>query len=271
MGNPKKRQDKKKDDERRRAQFQKSREQLFMDGVDSYKSEYEELMKNPPFKGILGIYELGRDQFNTLSADQQLEFVGLRGHTHIGWKSGLTNKDDDLAHESVKGTGSTVGTRTANGRIVPVVFVRKEVDPDGDAKEHTETLSYMIRLIVLLHELGHAEDMIKEKNFNHAQTTTDLIEAEAYAHQFAVNYAKRRNYRIALNYYLDNLDKALIDEHTSEYAKLAVKRVAELTDLAALRTFAQQKWSDGGWQKAIAEEKIRQKIIAGDFKDDQES
>ncbi|MDB5336777.1 MAG: hypothetical protein JWN70_2396 [Planctomycetaceae bacterium] len=63
-------------------------------------------------------------------------------------------------------TGFCCAIRDNDNRIKPVVFVRQNIvlATDGD---NAEEVKAALRLLVLLHELGHAEDIVKGVNFNH--------------------------------------------------------------------------------------------------------
>ena len=71
------------------------------------------------------------------------------------------NHDDSIT----KGTGSTLVVTDSLGTISPLIFLRKRVvleegDDEMDEGINIE-IAYAIRTLVLLHELGHADDIEK--------------------------------------------------------------------------------------------------------------
>jgi hypothetical protein len=56
-----------------------------------------------------------------------------------------------------------------------------------------------IRLAVLMHEMGHADDIARGINYDHQALSLDLVGAEVYAHQFVCTHAGRNTYRLLLD------------------------------------------------------------------------
>jgi hypothetical protein len=74
----------------------------------------------------------------------------------------------------------------------------------GNANCSGEVIA-MLKLAILLHELGHVSDF--EQGINYSNQEIDLQNAEVYAHHFACRALIRGKYRIALGWYLQQLEE----------------------------------------------------------------
>lgn len=84
-----------------------------------------------------------------------------------------------------------------------------------------------------MHELGHAEDLSQQINFDNVARTMNVLSAEVYAHKFVCRYAKRFGYRLALEYYLDNFEASLKSE--DDVTRWAAERTLNELDIVDLR------------------------------------
>ncbi len=171
---------------------------MFEDGKDSYKDEYARWKKRNAVKYLIGIYELAEDEYYQ-SPRQKLDTVGLDHYQYNEYSDG--SDDPPVEDRDCKATGCAMPVVDLYGRVRPVIFVRRETQFINDV------VSDMVLTMVLLHELGHAEDISRGSNFDHKTRTFDRVEAEVYAHLFACKKAFRSNYLLALRYYLQNLEE----------------------------------------------------------------
>lgn len=104
--------------------------------------------------------------------------------------------------------GATICIRNGS-KINQVIFLQKEVRKEINIHaEYQNDFKSMLQLCALLHELGHVEDMQKTINFSFDRVpTVKLIEAEAYAHIYTLNYLNRLGATIARNTLADALYK----------------------------------------------------------------
>ena len=222
------------------------RESVFLEGVDSYVTAFQHLKRSPIVKALKGIYELNDDSFYNLTLEKKLDHIGLIGHSIVYYDCEHDYEREHHADAAAKGTGSASAVLDSSGNIRPIIFLRDRVDVDERDEESDENIkievAHAIQILVLLHELGHADDIAKGINFNHDERTLDLIGAEVYAHRFACTQAKKHNYRMTLGYYLENIDDGLKSE--TEYVRLAAERFCAENEVAQLRDFAAKVWHE---------------------------
>ncbi len=187
---------------------------VFVEGIDSYCDEYEYWKKTTIIKRLVGIFEVAEEQFRR-NLEDLLASVGLSAYSVVRYTSEYENKPG--GDEPISGTGCAVAVQNVYGKIVPVVFVQKDVKSVGEeSEEEHPQFSDSVRLLVLLHELGHADDISKGINYDHRELTVDFAEAEAYAHAFVCKQAQRNSYPVLLSLYLENVERMAKSEHDAE-------------------------------------------------------
>lgn len=258
MSNDQRRKAKKKKEATAQKRLDTARQSKFIDGIDTYTDEFNRVLTKPPLRNLFGIFQLSNDEFYGQSTAEKLRQVGLGHLEQVRWNSDHQAKaqsKDDEGH----GAGMACGVVSPEGRLLPVIFIRTEVPVDVQP-QYADEFKSTIRLLTLLHEIGHAEDMMKEINFNLRDRTVDLVAAEAYAHRYVLRHLQKRNCRIGLNQYIGQLDRWTSDEQTEEYVRLAAARVTALPEIESMRLSSGRSWANGGWQKAVAEARIIQKL-----------
>lgn len=216
----------------------------FLDRLGSYATEFDRLRRRPPIRSLVGIYELEDEEFYDLTTEQKLTALRLSGMSNLLYDCEYDNEAGTIGR-TASGTGYAAPLRVDGQGVRPIIFLRRRVEVDSgsdvDAGMRNEVAA-TTRLVVLLHELGHAEDIERGVNFDHATLKLDLVSAEAYAHRFACDFARMHNYRLAIRHYLGGIDNHLKSE--TEYVRLAAERFVETTDVAGLKVFADQVWSE---------------------------
>jgi hypothetical protein len=82
-----------------------------------------------------------------------------------------------------------------------------------------------MKLMTLIHELGHVQDMERSINFDHVAKRCDMIEAEVYAHLYSLERMARMNYSQCFDMLMDALKRAVGgDGYLSEVATLVLQR-----------------------------------------------
>lgn len=95
----------------------------------------------------------------------------------------------------------------------------------------------MVQLCALLHELGHVEDMQKSINFSLSEMpSVKLVEAEAYAHTYALNYLNNLGASIARDTLSGSLYKLINSE--CEFEKNLIQLVSLSIGKDRLRKWA---------------------------------
>jgi hypothetical protein len=138
----------------------------------------------------------------------------------------------------VPGHGCASGVRDQYGKVRPIIFLKaaRTVVVDAAETELAAKVLPAVQLLTLIHELGHAEDIVRQVNFDNSGQRVDLIAAEVYAHDFVCRQAKRNNYRLAMQEYLQAIEDGL--NSTSEVVRLSSERFIETFDMAALKIAA---------------------------------
>lgn len=209
---------------------------IFLDGLDPYAVELKKLIANPPIGSLLGIYMLSREVFNGGTYETQLAEAGIVDHSVIVYN--MTNTDTKPeASEEATASGFTVALRhETTDSIRPAIFCR---DDGGDP---TKEVTAIKRLAVLLHELGHAADIEAGTNYDHKNLTCDITAAEAFAHNYLIDYAKRKLYRLLLKVYLDEVQQ-MADE-PAQHVAVSAKQVLSRPDFVEIRRWAAKSWAD---------------------------
>lgn len=185
---------------RRRGKKHSSRPpKIFIEGTDTYKVEYEHLLMAPPVNGEVVVCELDEKTFEQTSSRQKLAAAGFSEYSVVQYDTEYDNEPKS----KVVGRACAVPAQVKGGKVRPFVFV----DSDIRGESKNEDVAWAIRTLMLLHEFGHADDILKGKNFDHASRTLDIVEAEIYAHLFAAKVAQKRGYREGLSYYISNFQE----------------------------------------------------------------
>jgi hypothetical protein len=192
----------------------------FYDYYDSYVEEFKKTaaLAMQQFGSLLGIVEVeDGDYFGT---DRSKFAPGMR---RIFW-----NSDDEPTGYGTSGgdksniNGFTNAFENEEGQVKTLVVIRRAIP---NCQPHRE-FKYGLKLIALLHELGHVYDMERQINFNHDMRKFDLIEAEVFAHLYSLRRMAERNYYHGFNMLVESLQKAVTGtDYLGEVAKLTLERM----------------------------------------------
>lgn len=198
----------------------------FYDFYDSYVKEFGKVAARArkESRSLLDIIELDdRDYFTT----DHSSFA--EGMEEIRWNTELS--DYGSLSEDTNICGFTCAFRAPGADIRTLIVIRKRVP----ASEPNREGKYVHKLIALLHELGHVDDIEHQVNFNHAAGTFDAIEAEVYAHLHALKRMAKRNYFQCFTMLMGAFRKHMTDStYLGEVAKLVLERVPpyQLVDIS---------------------------------------
>jgi hypothetical protein len=199
-----------------------ARTRPFLDGYDKYTNEYELWKKMTVVRGLLGIFELDDDDYHTKETKELFHNIEV-ANTSTG-----DEKSSSLG-------GWTSAVRNQYGKVQPIIFVRRA--SERHESEQSEESIVAHKLLVLIHEMGHADDIRRSINYNHEKLELAIVEAELYAHDFVVRHCRKLGYRLMLDTYLTNVQDQL--HSTNAAARIAAERFVSSNDLVGLREFCQ--------------------------------
>ena len=233
----------------------------FIEGFDSYSDQYREWAKTTIVKRLVGIYQVPKAQF-CQHVDELLASVGLGDYSVVVYQT--QHDSSQRGDEPIVGTGFTVAVRNVYGKTVPVVFVRDDVGPVAGETDNEQTPQFAdsVRLLVLLHELGHADDISKGINYDHAALTIDFAGAEAYAHAFVCKHAQRNNYARLLGTYLEDVRRMAESDHDA--LRVGAERFLRDADVEKMQAWVAERKTVAGMKKYVEQigrlEEIAQNI-----------
>lgn len=166
-------------------------------GVEVFKTAYHELSKR--YAGLTSdVYLVPPDQMN--------EGTDLLDLYKVEFDEKLFFNDEsaDLKNYNLEGAGGLTVNFLLAGKGRSAVFINENALEEGTQ----EDLVWLWRYNSLHHELMHALDLNRQKNFNTAQRTMDLVGAEVFADQKTLLHLKSRTsngfMKIALQQYANN-------------------------------------------------------------------
>lgn len=198
----------------------------FDESVHSYRTEYESWKRTKIVPGLLGIFEIPADVLRLASVPEIVSRSGLEGYSVVSYTD-----EADYAPRSIVPMGITVSVRKPYGKVQPVIFLKQDMLPDE--KDAPEELKWALRLLMLMHELGHAEDVSLGINLKPDKKRGDLVAAEAYAHAFVCKHARRKGYWRALRSYVIELENGV--KSADEVWRLGTQRAVAELDIKGLR------------------------------------
>ncbi len=142
------------------------------------------------------------DEIYAKDENEKLSCVGLESYKPILFSNYGIQYPPGMGKQSLSNMrGVTICVRN-DTKIRQVIFLLKDVaikEKDLPPEVYNE-IKHMLQLCALAHELGHVEDMQKSINFSFGdKPTIKLIEAEAYAHTYALNFLNRVDAKEARN------------------------------------------------------------------------
>lgn len=166
-------------------------------GVEVFKAAYHELANR--YAGLTQDVYL-------VPSDEMKERPDLLDLYNVEFDEKLFFNDDtaDLKSYGIEGAGGVTINFLLAGKGRSAIFINENALKEGTQ----EDLVWLWRYNSLHHELMHALDFNKQKNFNTAQRTMDLVGAEAFADQKTLLHLKAKSsngfMKIALQQYAAN-------------------------------------------------------------------
>lgn len=195
----------------------------FYDYYDSYYDEFARVVSQAKaaYRSLMDVVELeDRDYFE---ADRSALAPGMDQifwHTEQeqnGYGTGSGSDESNI-------NGYTNAFRDRDGRVRTLVVIRKSIP---NSKPHRE-FKYILKLVALLHELGHVHDMEQQINFDHAAKTFDVIEAEVFAHLYSLRRMAEQNYYQCYTMLVDALKRyTTATNYLRDVATLTLERMPD--------------------------------------------
>lgn len=178
------------------------------------------------------------DEIFEKNENEKLLSVGLDSYEPIYFSvEGSNYPETTGAQPFSKREGATICVKK-DLKIDQVIFLKNHVQKELDVPiELQSDWRSMVQLCALLHELGHVVDMQKSINFSLSETpSVKLIEAEAYAHTYALNYLNNLGASIARDTLSGSLYKLINSE--CEFEKNLIQLVSLSIGKDRLRKWA---------------------------------
>ena len=191
------------------------KQRVFLEGADTYRSEYRRLVKEPPIGIPVVVREISGETFRASTSQEKLALTGFAAYSLIEYDVEYDNRPADSYNV---GTACTIAGISDAGEIRPFIFIDEDVQTTAGQEDD---LAYAIKALMLLHEYGHANDILEGRNYHHDTRKLDIIEAEIYAHTFVLEQCRQRGYRQALKYYLQNIEEQ--ETAPKEYRRVVSK------------------------------------------------
>lgn len=201
----------------------------FYDFLDSYEDEFKKMVAwaKSQFRSLHEVYEMMPAEM-----DQGWQQHGLPSDwTHIKFKCDDDHASSYLDEDPNAGLrGGAICFHDSSGQVRTIIEVIRN---PKIGKRHKES-KYVFKLPILFHEVGHVKDFEENINFNRTTFTADLIEAEVFAHLFALNQCYQRAYYISGDSWLASLMK---HKDATDYRGEVVRRVLERFTKPALKSW----------------------------------
>lgn len=202
----------------------------FIEGADPYRGEYDWWLANAAgiIRGPLEVVRLDADLFYSASLEEVVAIAGHKDFEPLYYNVDVDNSDTRKNRNSF-GTGYAFAARDHYGKVRPFIAIRGL----ADAPVEDPIADGYMDLLVLLHELGHAEDISRCVNYDHDAKKLNLVDAELYAHDFVRRHALKCGYNILFGYYLNNIEAWRQTDDDS--LRLPAERFCESNSIPDLR------------------------------------
>jgi hypothetical protein len=196
----------------------------FYDYLDSYSDEFQRIdaAARAEHPSLIGVHEVDEHTF----AESEKNWLKL-GYGNL--QQVFFDMDRELS-EYGKGSpnanlcGSMSAFLDSDQNVRSVILIRQTVK---GTLQHRE-LKYALKLASLLHEVGHVHDLEQGLNFDVPAKRFRVIEAEVFAHLFALEQMAKRNLRQSFNMLIDGLRDAIPKGgYGSEVAKKVLDQLPE--------------------------------------------
>jgi len=211
-------------------------EQKFYDYLDDYREEFKRIADKAreEHPSLLGVHEIDDADYYAEDRGGLLQKFGYAHLRQIFVKA--MDVDQEYLEISRRGTitGSTIALRDEAGNVRTLVFIRKSIGQQAHPQ-----MKYAFKIVALLHEIGHVTDW--EEGINLREGEVKMIDAEVYAHEFALERLMEGDYRASLDTYLSGLED-LRKERGCQ--RTIAERLVQTPLVQRCRECVKTNWSD---------------------------
>ncbi len=195
----------------------------FYDLLDSYPEEFQRIAKDAKekYSSLVGVYEVD----DTIYYGHDYSCVGCGEYQKITFTANNDNIEDyGKVCDDANLNGTTTAFLDSEQRVRTVILIRKTVK---NFREHKEG-KYVPKIASLCHEIGHVHDIQNGINFKVMCKQVDIIEAEVFAHLFALETMAKRQLRQSFLVLENGLRKVLgAKGYLGEVARKVIDRLPE--------------------------------------------
>lgn len=177
----------------------------FYDYLDSYPAEFKRIAEyaKATYPSLLAVHEVEPEIFSNLEG--HWDALGCGNLKQVFFTIDESVADYGRRNLDANLNGATIAFLDEEGKTRTVICINK-VAKCSFVHEHWQ---YALKIAGLCHEIGHVHDLENGTNFNVATRTLNVIEAEAFAHLFALELMAKRNLQQSFNMLADALRDAV--------------------------------------------------------------
>jgi hypothetical protein len=161
----------------------------FYDFLDSYADEFKNISvwARTNYLSLIKVAEVADHVFE--SPQDHWEELGCGGLTQLFFNH--SDEFSDYGQKSAEANlaGHTIAFHDRAKSLRTLVTIKQSVKSDLKHPDY----KYVLKIASLCHEIGHVHDLENGLNFRFDETITDIIEAEVFAHLFALELMAKRN------------------------------------------------------------------------------
>ncbi|MCA9232472.1 MAG: hypothetical protein KDA57_17620 [Planctomycetales bacterium] len=196
----------------------------FYDYIDSYTHEFarikEEALKKHP--SLLGIHEVSGEVYHNL--EHSWNDLGYGHLNQVFYDIGADVSDYGQNSLDANLQGSAITFVSDDGETYTAIFIKKDIRCSFRLAEY----KYTLKIPALLHELGHVTDIEQGKNFDVPNKRANIIEAEVFAHLFALEQLATRCLTASYRMLYEGLEDAIPKGgYLAQVAELVLQRAPE--------------------------------------------
>jgi len=193
----------------------------FYDCLDSYSDEFHRIATaaKAEHPSLIGIHEVDDDTF--AEPEKHWSELGYGDLQQVFFHVGDNVPNYGAGSLDANLCGAMTAFLTPNQDVRSVILIRQIVK----GIKHRE-LKYGLKIASLFHEIGHVQDLEQGRNFDVPGRRFQVIEAELFAHLYALEQMARRNLYQSFNMLAGGLRDAIPKGgYGGEVAKKVLERL----------------------------------------------